>query len=392
MLVIGGGIHGVGVAQAAAAAGYDVVLLEQSRLAEGTSSRSSKLIHGGLRYLETAQISLVRESLHERELLLKLAPDIVKRQKFFIPVYPQTSRRPWIMRLGLGLYALLSGIGEYGRFHTLPRDEWGSLDGLKTKDLQTVFQYWDAQTDDALLTRAVMQSAHQLGARLICPARFLSARIEPDGCLVSYRADGEDSACRSLTVVNAAGPWARAVAREFTPAPPDLAVDNVQGTHLELPGKVERGCYYIEVPHDKRAVFVMPWKDNYTLLGTTERHYCGEPAAVMPTPEEKAYLLDAYRHYFPGRSVDVIDAWAGLRVLPSVRGSSFKRSRETQLPVDNEAKPRLVSIFGGKLTGYRATAERVMTVLRRTLPPSRPVAATSELPLQLPIAPSSPAR
>lgn len=384
MLVIGGGIHGVGVAQAAAAAGYEVVLIEQSRLADGTSSRSSKLIHGGLRYLESAQFSLVRESLHERELLLQLAPDLVKRQKFFIPIYPETSRRPWVMRMGLGLYALLSGLGEYTRFHSVPKNQWHGLDGLKTEKLQAVFQYWDAQTDDALLTRAVMQSACQLGAKLICPARFQSAQIEPNGCLVSYELDDEIRQCRSSTVVNAAGPWAQTVARKFTPGIPDLAVDTVQGTHLELPGKVERGCYYMEVPQDRRAVFVMPWKNDSTLLGTTERHYDGEPGAVAPLPEEKEYLLQVYQHYFPGRSQEVIRAWAGLRILPSAAGSAFKRSRETQLPVDSQARPRVVSIFGGKLTGYRATAERVVTVLQRTLPPSRPLAKTSELPLRLP--------
>lgn len=286
--------------------------------------------------------------------------------------------------MGLGIYALLSGLGEYARFHTVPKNAWQELDGLRTEKLQTVFQYWDAQTDDALLTRAVMESARQLGAQLICPARFLSARIEPDSCLVSYEVKSQIRQYRCLAVINAAGPWARAVARKFTPDIPDLAVDNVQGSHLELPGKVERGCYYLEVPQDKRAVFMMPWKNDTTLLGTTECHYDGEPGAVAPLPEEKKYLLDVYQHYFPGRSTDVIAAWAGLRVLPSVTGgSAFTRSRETQLPVDNETRPRVVSVFGGKLTGYRATAERVMAVLQGTLPPARPLAKTSELPLRL---------
>ena len=385
VLVIGGGIHGVGVAQAAAAAGYEVILLEQSDLASGTSSRSSKLIHGGLRYLESAQFSLVKESLHERELLLKLAPTLVKRQKFFIPIYPETSRRPWIMRLGLGFYALLSGMGEYAWFRSVPKTEWEALDGLKTDRLQQVFQYWDAQTDDALLTQAVMHSAQRLGAHLLCPARFLAAKITQDGCLVSYTLNEQTKQCKCLTVVNAAGPWARKVAKRFTPPIPDIPVDNVQGAHLEFPGKVEKGCYYMEAPQDKRAVFVMPWKNGTTLVGTTEHRYTGDPGVVVPLPEEREYLIEVYQHYFPSRSKDIINEWAGLRVLPAAGGAAFGRARETQLPVDNETSPRVLSIFGGKLTGYRATAQQVMHRLQRTLPKKEPVARTTEIPLRPPV-------
>lgn len=384
VLVIGGGIHGVGVAQAAAAAGYEVILLEQRDLASGTSSRSSKLIHGGLRYLESAQFSLVKESLQERELLLRLAPTLVKRRKFFIPIYPETSRRPWVMRLGLGFYALLSGMGEYARFRSVPKTEWEALDGLKTDQLQQVFQYWDAQTDDALLTQAVMNSARRLGAQLLCPARFQTAKITQDGCLVSYVMNEQTKKCKCLTVVNAAGPWAREVAKRFTPPIPDIAVDKVQGTHLEFPGKVEQGCYYMEVPQDKRAVFVMPWKNGTTLVGTTEHHYTGDPGAVVPLPEEREYLIDVYQHYFPSRSKEIISEWAGLRVLPATSGAAFGRPRETQLPVDNESSPKVVSIFGGKLTGYRATAQQVMHRLKRTLPKREPVARTTEIPLHSP--------
>lgn len=381
VLVIGGGIHGVGVAQAAAAAGYEVVVLEQSSLAAGTSSRSSKLIHGGLRYLESAQFSLVRESLRERELLLKLAPSLVKRQKFFIPVYPETSRRPWLMRIGLGLYWLFAGMGEPVRFRSVPHSEWQHLDGLNTERLQQVFQYWDAQTDDVLLTRAVMKSALELGAQLICPARFESAEVYGDICEVSYRIGGEIKQCKAAAVVNAAGPWARDIAKGFSPPLADVAMENVQGAHLELPGKIERGCYYVEALGDRRATFVMPWKNDTTLLGTTEHKYSGDPGGVVPLPEETTYLLEVYRHYFPGRSTDVLRQWAGLRVLPSTKGPAFSRSRETYLPVDNAARPRVVSVFGGKLTAYRATALQVMALLKKTLPEVAVRADTSELPL-----------
>ena len=166
LVIIGGGIHGAGIAQAAAARGLSVMVLEQSGIASGTSSRSSKLIHGGLRYLESGQFALVRECLHERTLLLKLAPQLVKLKSFYIPVYRDTTRRPWLLHLGLSLYALLGGLHPAVRFCRVPQSRWRNLDGLDTAQLEAVFQYNDAQTDDAALTRAVMRSAQQLGAQL----------------------------------------------------------------------------------------------------------------------------------------------------------------------------------------------------------------------------------
>ncbi len=380
ILVVGGGIHGVGVAQAGAAAGYSVLLLEQSALASGTSSRSSKLIHGGLRYLETMELQLVRESLHERELLLQLAPDLVHRQHFIIPVYTDTSRRPMTLRAGLSLYALLAGMRRYTGFDSIPRRRWSQLDGLSTEGLQHVFRYWDAQTDDRRLTEAVMRSAESLGAVGRWPAEFLSAEVTGESCRSVYRWQGSEHEVESAVIVNAAGPWASAIAARMTPQPPSPPVDLVQGTHLELPDAVEQGCYYLEAPADSRAVFVLPWK-GHTLLGTTERLYVGDPADVVPTVPETEYLLDVYRHYFPSRSQNVLDQWAGLRVLPAGRDKASKRSRETQLPVDNPDRPRVIAVFGGKLTGYRATAEKVLQQLKATLLPRTPRADTRSLKL-----------
>jgi glycerol-3-phosphate dehydrogenase len=382
IVVVGGGIHGAGVAQAAAAHGYAVLLLEQRSPAAGTSSRSSKLIHGGLRYLESAAFGLVRESLRERELLLRLAPGLVERQRFFIPVYPGTSRRPWLIRTGLSMYALLAGLGREVRFQSLPRAQWDDLDGLRTEGLQAVFQYWDAQTDDVRLTQAVIRSAESLGARCLWPAAFVRGNIKSGGCRVVYRYQDRDCQCTAQTVVNAAGPWAVGVLQRFAPPVPAPAVENIQGTHLELQGGVERGCYYLEVPEDRRAVFLIPWHDDTALLGTTEHRYQGDPGDVAPLPEEIDYLLKVYRHYFPRRPAEVLAAWAGLRVLPATQGVTFKRSRETRLEVDDRHHPRVLSIFGGKLTGYRATAEKVIKRLRKTLPTRTPVANTSKLPLR----------
>lgn len=378
VVIVGGGIHGAGVAQAAACDGYSALVLEQTGLAAATSSRSSKLIHGGLRYLEGLHFSLVRESLRERTLLLKLAPELVHLQAFHIPVYPETSRRPSTIRAGLSLYALLGGLRQASRFRKLARREWPELDGLETTHLQAVYRYYDAQTDDAALTKAVMHSAMDLGAGLHCPAEFTAAEITAEGCTVHYVSNGVVNSCSASVLVNAAGPWVNAVAGCIHPPPLKFAVDLVQGTHLVLEGGLEKGGYYLEAPADRRAIFFLPWK-NQALLGTTETLHTGNPADIVPLAGEETYLLETLRHYFPHRPQKVLDRYAGLRVLPVSRNAVFARSRETRYAMDDPRRPRVVSIYGGKLTGYRATAQQVMRLLHRTLPARQPVARTARL-------------
>lgn len=380
VVVIGGGIHGVGVAQAAAAAGHSVLVLERSALAAGTSSKSSKLIHGGLRYLESMQLRLVRESLHEREILLRVAPDLVKLVPFHIPVYRHTTRPPWMIRAGLSLYALLGGLNEHARFTSRPRREWDALDGLDTCGLRAVFRYFDAQTDDAALTRAVMRSAQSLGARLECPAEFLGAERRPDGYRVRYRGAGGDRECEAATLVNAAGPWANIALARIAPAPSVRAIELVQGAHIVLDGAVHGGIYYVEAPRDRRAVFVMPWH-GATLVGTTETPFAGDPAAVRALDDEVAYLGETFARYFPQRPVAVRERFAGLRVLPAGSGRAFSRPRETIYHPDDAADPRLITLYGGKLTGYRAAARQVLRRLAHALPVRLPRAETAELPL-----------
>lgn len=389
LVIIGGGIHGAGIAQAAAARGLSVMVLEQSGIASGTSSRSSKLIHGGLRYLESGQFSLVRECLHERTLLLKLAPQLVELKSFYIPVYRDTTRRPWLLHMGLSLYALLGGLYPAVRFCRVPQSRWQNLDGLDTSQLEAVFQYNDAQTDDAALTRAVMCSAQQLGAQLKMPATFTGARLGQmgeHGNMIEYQHQGKIETCTAAVLVNAAGPWVQQVLSRITPAPLQLKIDLVQGTHIIVPGTLTQGIYYVEA-QDRRAVFVMPWQGN-TLVGTTESAYQGDPAEVRPLPQEQAYLLQTLAHYFPQHEQHILGAIAGLRVLPSGEGGAATgvgsvnaRSRETILHPDRQDQPRLLTVYGGKLTTYRLTAERVMARLAGTLPTRKTVADTSHLQL-----------
>lgn len=371
LVVVGGGIHGAGVAQAAAAAGHSVLLLERTGLAHGTSSRSSKLIHGGLRYLESGQFRLVRESLEERALMLRLAPELVTVRPFFIPVYPATRRRPWQLSVGLAAYAALAGFGRTTRYGRLPRQQWDRLDGLDTQGLQAVFRYFDAQTDDARLTEAVMHSAVRLGAELAMPAEFIAAEVGSDAARIAYRAAGREQECRAAAVVNAAGPWAPGVSRQVRPLPAIPALELVQGTHLIVPGNIHRGIYYVESPTDGRAVFVMPWQQR-VMVGTTETPYSGDPGEVRPLASELDYLREVLARYFPAyrdrAACTTVDSFAGLRVLPKAEGTAFHRQRETLLATDAGLPPRYLAIYGGKLTGWRATAERVLGLLAPSLP------------------------
>lgn len=382
ILIIGAGIHGAGSAQAAAAAGFSSLVLEQyPEAACGTSGRSSKLIHGGLRYLEGAHFRLVHECLREQALLLKNAPELVRRVPFYFPVFESGKRPAWMIRAGLTLYNLLGGSG----FSAVPPARWQELDGLNTKGLRHVFQYWDAQTDDALLTRAVLASAEGLGAKLAFGAFFESAERCDDGYVVRYAQNGTVHELRSSLLINAAGPWADLVLAKVRPRPAAFEIELVAGTHIVLPGRLRAGIYYLESPTDGRAVFAMPWKE-HTLMGTTETPYKGDPGMVAPLEQEVDYLLAIYNHYF-GRNLggnDVVESFAGLRVLPAAGSSPFRRSRETILHPDHAGRSRLFTIYGGKLTGYRATSERLLKRIKPLLPPREARADTRKLPLTPP--------
>jgi glycerol-3-phosphate dehydrogenase len=387
VVIIGGGIHGAGVLQAAAAAGHKALLIERQGLASGTSSRSSKLIHGGLRYLESGQFALVRESLRERAIHLRIASELVELKPFFIPVYRDTRRRPWQLKLGLWMYALLGGFDAATRFGSVLKAEWSSLDGLKTQDLDAVIRYHDAQTNDALLTRAVVKSALGLGAELAMPARFTRAVLSEDGVTVSYAMSTSSVEVRARVLINAAGPWATQVARTVEPAIAVPDVDLVQGTHIVIPHPLTAGIYYVESPTDGRAVFVMPWAGG-TLIGTTETPYRGDPDKVQPLPEEEEYLLAVVRHYFPALQAltrdDITERFAGLRVLPAATQAAFDRSRETIFTTDRDAHPRVLCIYGGKLTGWRAAAVHVMQRISPSLPAAVRQAETDLLILRRP--------
>lgn len=380
VVVIGAGIHGAGVAQATAAAGYSVLVLEKNEIAAGISSKSSKLIHGGLRYLESHQWSLVRKSLKERAILCRIAPDLVKLQPFYIPIYKETTRRPWQIQLGLSLYALLGGLRKENLFKRVRGEK---LVQLEQTNLQKVYQYNDGQTNDIKLTKAVMFSAKALGAQLKCPVNIISIIKGETGFKVIYDEDDKEINIQAKVIVNAAGPWVNELHELINPKVDSLDVDLVQGTHIIIDAPAPSGIYYLEA-QDKRAVFVMPYEfegELKTMIGTTEKLFQGKADDVKPSGEEVEYLLNIYKSYFPNHdNVNLLHEFAGLRVLPKDDGSMFSRPRDTVL---HWATPGLLSLYGGKLTAYRSTSELVIKKIKPLLGKARRVAYTDQLFLSL---------
>lgn len=381
VVVIGAGIQGAGVAQAAAAAGYSVLVLEKNQVGSGTSSKSSKLIHGGLRYLESYQFSLVRKSLKERAILCRIAPDLIKLQPFYIPIYKNTTRRPWKIRTGLSLYALLAGLAKNTFFKSVQPKHLSKVDGLKKHELEKIYRYYDGQTDDKALTQAVMSSAVMLGVEQDCNVILTSINKNDNSLDIIYQQYGDEKMAKAKLAVNAAGPWVNEVHELVTCKTDSLNVDLVQGTHIVVDIPSPSGIYYLEAD-DKRAVFVMPYVykgENKTLIGTTEKLFAGKADEVAPTKSEINYLLDVYRKYFsanPADNIDVMYSFAGLRVLPKENGSLFSRPRDTVL---HWAAPNLLTLYGGKLTAYRSTSDLAVKKIQQALGKKQRIAYTDQL-------------
>ncbi len=363
ILIIGGGIYGCGIAQAAAASGYATRLIEKNRIASGTSSQSSKLIHGGLRYLEQANLKLVHEGLSEREHLLRLAPELVHREWFYIPVYENSKRPPWMIAAGLLLYWLLSGGSS--RFKRVSRQQWDNvLPGLNKQGLNALLAYEDAATDDAALTQAVATSAQDHGCEISEVCALKKATYENAHWSVQL-SNGE--ALTAKILVNASGAWVNRLCKRIKPEPQQQSVRLVQGSHLILNRRCP-GFIYTE-SLDGRVMFFRPWQGK-TLAGTTETPYSGDPSLIKPTADEIAHILDTYNHYFPAspcKKTDIIGTYCGLRVLPENGGGAFSASRETVLLCDDQDKPAYIAVYGGKLTTYRKESEKVLKLISKSI-------------------------
>ena len=377
VLVIGGGINGAAIAHMAALNGLKTALLEKNDFASGTSGKSTKLIHGGLRYLETFDLDLVREALRERFFLLRDAPHLVKPLSFIVPVY-QGDRKPlWMMRLGVWLYARLACLsgrqaGKYtiGKPRFIPREELlGLMPGLKEEGLRGGGSYYDAQMDDARLVLENVLSAQARGAHVanyVEVKSFLKKDGKAAGVLAFDTIDGREFEVSARKVVCAVGPWTNVLMHKEEGNVVPL-VRTTKGIHVVCPGKISDHALLIPTAKDKRVFFIIPWMGN-SLIGTTDTDYTADPDAVAVDQEDIDYLFRELRRVFPGGTFQkekIITIFAGLRPLVHKQGAPAQISRHH---VIKRAYSGIIYVMGGKYTTCRKIAEDCLKEIKESRP------------------------
>ncbi|WEK43747.1 MAG: glycerol-3-phosphate dehydrogenase [Candidatus Sphingomonas colombiensis] len=370
LLVVGGGINGAGIARDAVGRGLSVLLVEQDDLANYTSSASTKLIHGGLRYLEYGEFRLVREALIERERLWGMAPHIIWPTRF---VLPQThSPRPaWMVRLGLFLYDHLGGRKKLPGTETIRLDRSAYGAGLADPH-GTAFVYSDCRVDDSRLVVLNARDAADRGADIRTRTRLISARREGGVWSATIADAGGESTIRARVLVNAAGPWVSDVLARVPGARVERGVRLIKGSHIVVPRLYEGDHAFMLQNADRRIVFTLPYQDGFTLIGTTDDPWDGAPGRAEISEGETRYLLDTVNNYF-ARSIDEADivwSYAGIRPLYDDKaGNASAVTRDYVLDLDaGVGRAPLLSVFGGKITTYRKLAEHAMQHLAVHLP------------------------
>nr|WP_246538283.1 glycerol-3-phosphate dehydrogenase [Nissabacter archeti] len=373
LIVIGGGINGAGIAADAAGRGLSVLLLEAQDLACATSSASSKLIHGGLRYLEHYEFRLVSEALAEREVLLKLAPHIAFPMRFRLPHRPHL-RPAWMIRTGLFLYDHL------GKRTSLPASKslrFGA-DSVLKPEITRGFEYSDCWVDDARLVVLNAQEVERRGGEVRTRTKVTSARRE-NGLWVVEAQDvesGKTFTCRARGLVNATGPWVKNFFDNGLKLKSPYGIRLIKGSHIVVPRAHNQKQAYILQNEDHRIVFVIPWMEEFSIIGTTDVEYKGDPKNVQIDEQEKDYLLKIYNSHFKkqlGRQ-DIVWSYSGVRPLCDDESDSPQAvTRDYTLDVhDDNGQAPLLSVFGGKLTTYRKLAEHAMEKLAKYYPSAGP--------------------
>ena len=364
LLIVGGGINGAGIARDAAGRGLSVVLCEKDDLGSHTSSASTKLIHGGLRYLEHYEFGMVRKSLIEREVLLRAAPHIIRPMRF-VMTHDPSMRPAWLIRMGILLYDHLA------RREVLPGSEAIRLRhhpaGVPLRpEFTRGFVYSDGWVDDARLVLLNVRDAADHGACVMTRTRCADARREADGWHASLEGpDGRRSEVRARVLVNAAGPWAGTFLRDQVHEPVGRHLRLVKGSHIVVPRMFDHPLSYIFQCPDKRIIFAIPYEDRFTLVGTTDVEYRGDPGAPAITADEVEYLCRMIGHYFqrPIRPADVVWSFSGVRPLLDDESSDPSAiSRDYTLELDTNG-PALLSVWGGKITTFRRLGEEAVDKL-----------------------------
>ncbi|MGD1037812.1 MAG: glycerol-3-phosphate dehydrogenase [Roseiarcus sp.] len=370
--IIGGGINGCGIARDAAGRGLKVYLCEKGDLASGTSSASTKLIHGGLRYLEHYEFRLVREALMEREALWAIAPHLVRPLRFILP-YHKGLRPAWLLRLGLFFYDHIGGRHRLPATKTVRLDvgEFGAP--LRAGEFSSGFEFSDCWVDDARLVTLNACDAAEHGAVIETRTEAVSGHREGSIWLLKVATrDGLLRAIRSKSLVNAAGPWVTKVLETIGHSGSNAKVRLVQGSHIVIPRLFDHDRCYLLQNADGRIVFVIPYESDFSLIGTTDRDFEGNLSAVAASPDEIAYLCATVGEYFhkPLRPSDVVWTYSGVRPLYDDGADDAQAAtRDNVLEIDApKAQAPLLSIFGGKITTYRRLAEAALTRLSPYFP------------------------
>jgi glycerol-3-phosphate dehydrogenase len=376
--IIGGGVNGCGIARDAAGRGARVVLFEAADLARGTSSASTKLIHGGLRYLEYYEFRLVAEALKERDVLWRIAPHIIWPLRFVLP-HRRGMRPAWLLRAGLFLYDTIGG-------SSLPKTRTLDLRGDEAgqplqSELRRAFEYSDCWVEDARLVVLNARDAAERGAAIHTRTRVTGAERGPEGWRIRAEpTEGGTLEVRAKVLVDASGAWIGSVTGTGGET---RRVRLVKGSHIVVPQLFTHDRPYIFQNADRRIVFAIPYERDFTLIGTTDIDYAGDPAAAAASPDEVAYLCASVNRYFSRRigPDDVVWSYAGVRSLYDDGASSAQEAtRDYVLALDESAAP-LLSVFGGKITTYRRLAEAALAKLQHRLPALAAPSWTGEAPL-----------
>lgn len=363
LLVIGGGINGAGIARDAAGRGLSVTLCEKDDLASHTSSASTKLVHGGLRYLEHYEFRLVREALHEREVLLKSAPHIIRPLRFVLP-HDAGLRPKWMLRLGLFLYDRIGGKRTLEGSHAVDLQAPPHR-GILQDRLTTGFEYSDCWVEDARLVVLAAMDAREAGAEILTRTRCTALERQSDHWQATLEGpDGSTQILAARAVANAAGPWVDDLVAMATGGTGKAHLRLVKGSHIILPRWYEGDHCYIFQNGDGRIVFAIPYESDFTLVGTTDMLFSGDRDAVRISEEERDYLCAAVSEYFarPVTPADVVHSYAGIRPLyedNSKDNSTVTRDYVFEIDAPDGQAP-LLSVYGGKITTFRKLAEHAL--------------------------------
>ncbi|KAA8388417.1 glycerol-3-phosphate dehydrogenase [Acetobacter sp. DmW_136] len=371
LLIVGGGVNGAGIARDAVGRGASVLLVEQDDLASYTSSSSTKLIHGGLRYLEYYEFRLVREALMERERLLKMAPHIMWPLRFVLP-HSKLVRPAWMLKAGLFLYDHLASNMTLPKSRGIDFRTHSSGAALKPEYTKG-FVYSDGWVQDSRLVVLNAMDAAERGADVRTRTRLIAAN-RANGvweATLEDRATGKTTTVRAKALVNAAGPWVARLLADTLKIPNSKSVRLVKGSHIIVPRVYEGPQAYIFQNPDKRIVFAIPYEQNFTLIGTTDIPWKQEPGKVNIAPDEVTYLCESVNRYLnvQVKESDVVWSYAGLRPLyDDASANASAVTRDYVLDLDTQDGAPLLSIFGGKITTYRKLAEHALEKLAPVLP------------------------